>query len=92
MLWIGQQGPVKPGRIRGIRRSRSEQAGIRHVHPHLLRHTFAVFYLRNGGDTLSMMKLLGHTSLSMTARYGNLTAVGPASKHRRHSPADLLGE
>ena len=38
------------------------------------------------------MKLLRHTSLAMTARYGNLTAVGLASKHRRHSPADLLDD
>ena len=92
MLWIGQQGPVKPGHIRGTLRSRSAQAGIRHVHPHLLRHMFAVSSLRDGGDSLSLMKLLGHTSLAMTARYVNLTEVDLASKHRRHSPTDLLDD
>ncbi len=90
MLWIGKQGPVKPGGVRIILRSGSKQAGIRHVHPHLLRHPFAVSSLRDGGDTLSLTKLLGHTSLAMTARYVNLTEVDLASKHRRHSPAYLL--
>jgi hypothetical protein len=38
------------------------------------------------------MMLPGKRSLSMTARYVNLTEVDLASKHRRHSPADLLGD
>lgn len=69
---------------------RSKQAGIRHVHPHLLRHTFAVSYLRNDGDVLSLMKLMGHTSLTMTKRYVLLSEVDLAAAHRKYSPADKL--
>jgi site-specific recombinase XerD len=33
------------------------------VHPHLLRHTFATLWLKNGGYSLMLQKLLGHTTL-----------------------------
>lgn len=51
-----------------------------------------VSYPRNGGDTPSLMKLLRSTSTSMATRYVNPAEADLASKHRRHSPADLLDE
>lgn len=36
---------------------------------HLLRHSFASFYLKNGGDILSLQKALGHSTINMTMRY-----------------------
>lgn len=46
----------------------SKKSGIS-VHPHLLRHTFAKLWLKNGGDSLMLQRLLGHTMLMMTNRY-----------------------
>jgi integrase/recombinase XerD len=58
--------------------------------PHTLRHSFAINYLRGGGDLFSLQKILGHTDLSMTRRYAELSTTDVREKHRAHSPADRL--
>jgi site-specific recombinase XerD len=37
--------------------------------PHTLRHTFAVSYLRAGGNLFYLSRILGHTSVKTTERY-----------------------
>jgi len=45
-------------------------AGVtKHVHPHLLRHTFAANYMRNNGNVYQLSRLLGHASVVTTERY-----------------------
>ena len=39
---------------------------------HLLRHTFATSYLRNGGDVVRLSIILGHTEVSTTMKYLHL--------------------
>ncbi|MFI7868782.1 tyrosine-type recombinase/integrase, partial [Ectopseudomonas khazarica] len=39
---------------------------------HVLLHTFAFHFMANGGSILSLQKILGHSSLSMTMRYAHL--------------------
>jgi site-specific recombinase XerD len=43
-------------------------AGVR-CSPHTLRHTFAVAYLRAGGNLFYLSRILGHTSIKTTERY-----------------------
>jgi len=40
---------------------------------HILRHTFASHYMMNGGNILSLQRILGHSSLDMTMRYSHLS-------------------
>jgi site-specific recombinase XerD len=63
-------GPVTSQYVRGLMKRLAAQAGIeKRVHPHGLRHTFAV-ELDAGGESISVIsKLLGHTSPQTTARY-----------------------
>jgi integrase/recombinase XerD len=60
------------------------QAGLEHVHPHLLRHTSATLSLLNGVDVMAVCTMLGHANLNTVQRY--LLALAALE----HSPADLL--
>ena len=67
-------------------------AGIKQVRcsPHTFRHTFAVDFLRNGGNSFSLQQLLGHCDMHMTARYVNVAQADIENQHRRYSPADRI--
>lgn len=92
-LFVNVYGnPCNRFTIRSMLQARCERAGISVVRcsPHTLRHTFAVHYLRNGGDVFSLQKLLGHSDLTMTRRYAELSQTDVQDKHRMFSPADRL--
>jgi integrase len=43
------------------------------VTPHTLRHTFASWYMMNGGDIFRLKKYLGHSDIHLTERYSHLS-------------------
>ena len=65
-----------------------KQTGIKQVHPHRFRHTFAIQFLKNGGNVYSLQYILGHRSLEMVKRYLRLADLDIKAIHEQASPAD----
>jgi hypothetical protein len=60
-------------RVEGSFETVLELAGIRDFRFHDLRHTFASWYMMNGGDLYQLAKILGHANIKMTEGYAKLS-------------------
>ena len=73
-LFVAQNGA--PISVRSIQVRMKEWAikqGLpRHVHPHMLRHSFASHVLQSSGDLRAVQEMLGHASIASTQVYTHL--------------------
>lgn len=53
------------------------------LHPHMLRHVFAITYLKNGGNLEYLRRILGHSSILTTQKY--LRSLGVSDLQAVHS-------
>ncbi|HML41207.1 MAG TPA: tyrosine-type recombinase/integrase [Bellilinea sp.] len=53
----------------------ADKVGVKGAHPHKFPHTFAITYLRSGGDVFTLQALLGHSSLDMVRHYAQIAEV-----------------
>jgi site-specific recombinase XerD len=80
--------PIDQTVLHAACRSARQAAGLeKHVTVHTLRHSFATHLLENGTDIRIIQVLLGHNSLSTTARY---TQVSTSTIQKTMSPLDRL--
>jgi site-specific recombinase XerD len=92
-LFITVQGkPLSANAVKLMFSRLAKKSGVRRLHAHLCRHTFAIDYLMNGGDIYSLKEILGHSSLTIVERYLHFTQAQITTRYRQFSPMDRFKE
>lgn len=73
-LFVGQRGArISPRMVEARLTRRAVLLGLpTHVHPHMLRHSFASHVLQSSGDLRAVQEMLGHASIASTQVYTHL--------------------
>jgi integrase/recombinase XerD len=64
----GQVEPLTQSGVDQLVRNLATRAGMRHVYPHLLRHSYATHMLSKNMNPVLLQKILGHSSLAMISQ------------------------
>jgi integrase/recombinase XerC len=88
-LLVSNRGTrITAAQVRSRLKLRALRAGLpTHVHPHMLRHSFATHVLQSSGDLRAVQELLGHANITTTQVYtkldfGHLSKVYDAAHPR----------
>jgi integrase/recombinase XerD len=84
----GNERQLSTNAVLHVIRDIGERAGVTKCHPHRFRHTFAIEYLRNGGDIFTLKRILGHSTLKTVEHYLSLVQSDVQTAHRKASPVD----
>jgi integrase/recombinase XerC len=84
--------------VRSRLKAQAIQAGLpTHVHPHMLRHSYASHLLQSSGDLRAVQELLGHANIGTTQVYtqldfGHLSKVYDAAHPRAKRKIGKVGK
>lgn len=88
-LFVGKyQRPMNRDALRQLISALGQKAQVKKCYPHRFRHTFAITYLRSGGDLFTLKSLLGHSTLEMVEHYARIADIDVEQAHKKASPAD----
>ena len=76
---------ISPRTIEQIVSTIAARAGLE-SHPHKIRHSMATAMLNNGAGVRELQELLGHVSISTTARYLHSSVADLAAVYRKFHP------
>lgn len=86
----GQWRSFSAGGMREAKDRYFERIGIPAFRLHDLRHAYAIYSLRNGGDILDVQAQLGHKNISTTAIYLRALNDERGKRHEKSSPLTSL--
>jgi integrase/recombinase XerC/integrase/recombinase XerD len=76
--------PMTSGCIHSLMRRLKKRTGIKRIHAHLFRHTFATNFLVHGlGDVYELSRLLGHSEIKVTEKYLQLASYYTIMQNRK---------
>ena len=88
-LFVNRRGEaISPRTVQSRLKAWGIKQGLpEHVHPHMLRHSFASHVLQSSGDLRAVQEMLGHASISSTQIYTHLDFQYLAKVYDQAHPA-----
>jgi site-specific recombinase XerD len=74
-LFSGKKGKMHPASFRAVLITAAKEAGLKHVHPHMLRHSFASHLAEQKYAATDIQVLLGHRNVETTMVYTHMVAM-----------------
>lgn len=80
--------PLERVAVWQIVRRAAARAGLRKIHPHILRHSFATHLVIGGADLRVVQELLGHADIGTTQIYTQVDRTKLHEVLRKHHPRE----
>tara|TARA_Y100000310_G_C20580646_1_gene762791 strand:- start:109 stop:951 length:843 start_codon:yes stop_codon:yes gene_type:complete len=75
LLFTGRKGKLNSSTVREILKKASKKANLKHVHPHMMRHSFATHLALAGHSASEIQSLLGHSNIETTITYTHMARI-----------------